>query len=95
VAPATLDFPGKTAVWTPTLFDDEHLPKSGVFYAQTIGRLKDGLAVARANAMFQGDRRHSPVPDTQPPELVPLRDRLAGSIRQASFVLLGLVLLCS
>jgi putative ABC transport system permease protein len=91
VAPATLDFPGKTAVWIPTLFDYEHLPKSGVFYAQTIGRLKDGLAVARANAMFQADVRHSPPFGTQRPELVPLQDRLAGSIRQASFVLMGLV----
>ena len=91
VASATLDFPGKTAVWTPTLFDYEHLPKSGVFYAQTIGRLRNGLAVARANAMFQAERKHSPMMGTQPPELVPLQDRLAGSIRQASFVLMGLV----
>ena len=91
VAPATLDFPGKTAVWTPTLFDYKHLPKSGVFYAQTIGRLRDGLAFARANATFQAERKHSPMMSEQRPELVPLQGQLAGSIRQASFVLLGLV----
>jgi putative ABC transport system permease protein len=95
VAPATLDFPGKTAVWTPTVFDYQHLPLSGVFYAQTIGRLKSGLSAARATVRYEADalrvRGRPAMPGMERPQLVPLQDQLAGPIRQASFVLLGLV----
>jgi putative ABC transport system permease protein len=90
VAPPTLDFPAKTAVWTPTIFDMEHLPKQGVFYGQAIGRLKRGVTLAQASDMLAAQVRRLN-PKATPAPLTSLQAQLAGPIRQASLVLLGLV----
>ena len=96
VAPPALDFPGKTAVWTPTIFNYQRLPKQGVFFGDTIARLKPGVSLTQARAMFEAQaRRLNPDSFTRQgspyPSLIPLQERLAGTVRQASFVLLGVV----
>jgi putative ABC transport system permease protein len=95
VAPPALDFPGKTAIWTPTLFDYQRLPLQGVFYGQTIARLKKGATVGRASALYEADvlrgEKRPRLPGMERPQLISLQDQLAGPIRQASFVLMALV----
>jgi len=101
VAPPSFDYPGKTAVWMPTVFDLQKIPKSGVVFSRTLGHLKPGLPLARANSMFLAGlpRRNPPISNGKPPSgfsapapaLVPLRDKLAGPVRQASLVLLAIV----
>ena len=90
VAPATLDFPGKTALWTPTIFDPGHLPKQGVLYAQTIGRLRNGVTLAQASSLLDAQLRRLN-PEALRPPLRTLQAELAGPVREASLVLLGLV----
>jgi len=99
VAPRTFDYPEKTAIWTPTIFDFERIPKAGAFGSTTIGRLKPGVSMAQATAMFQAEveresagRPRPKIPGwTNQPELFSLRDRLAGPVRSASLVLMGVV----
>jgi putative ABC transport system permease protein len=96
VAPRSFDYPGKTAVWTPTVFDLERLAKGGAIMAHTIARLKPGVTLARANAIFEAGLRH-PNPDGPKgspegrPRLVSLQNQLAGPVRQASLVLLAVM----
>jgi putative ABC transport system permease protein len=98
VAPPGFDFPAKTAVWTPTAFDIERLPKSGAIFSQTIGRLKPGLTLAQANAIFKTEIRRA-YPEAFKGEmakrwrLISLQDQLAGPVREASLVLFGVVVL--
>ena len=101
IAPPSFDYPGKTAVWMPTVFDFQKISKGGVVFWRTLGRLNPGLTLARADSMFLA----SLPPDSRPEwsgkappgfsgpltKLVPLRDQLAGPVRQASLVLLGIV----
>jgi putative ABC transport system permease protein len=93
VAPARFDYPAKTSVWTPTIFEFKHIPKEGLFWT-SIGRLKPGVALRQAQAMFETEvaqRSPESLKRERPnrPELLPLRDQLAGPIREASVVLLG------
>ncbi len=96
VAPRAFDFPAHTMVWTPTGRDMARIPKLGVFFFGNVGRLKPGLAIAQANAMFRADaaRLKPNDRDRHGPRfrLISLRDQLAGPVRQASLVLLGTVL---
>ena len=96
VAPPGFDYPAKTAIWTPTVFDFDRLPKSGAIFGQTIGRLKPGLTLAQANAIFAAEViRSDPAgykrDSLSRPRLTSLRDQLAGPVRQASLVLFGVV----
>ena len=96
IAPPGLDYPAKTALWTPSVFDLNRIPKSGVVWREVFGRLKPGLTLARAQSMFDADREHlSPgalkQEGTDRMKLIPLREQLAGPVRRASLVLLGAV----
>jgi putative ABC transport system permease protein len=96
IAPPGLDYPVKTAVWTPSVFNLARIPKSGVVWREVFGRLKPGLTLARAQSMFDADREHlSPGVLKQEGadrvKLIPLREQLAGPVRRASLVLLGAV----
>lgn len=98
VAAPAFDFPARTAVWTPTTFDYARLPKTRVTYWETAGRLKPGVTRAQANAMFaaeieRDDPGRSARMGGRPLGLIPLRDQLAGPVRQASLVLMGAALL--
>ena len=96
VAPPRFDYPANTAVWTPTVFDLGRLGEDTTFIPITIGRLKPGVTLARANTIFEAELRQQS-PDTLKSDpagrhrLISLRDQLAGPIRQASLVLLAVV----
>ena len=89
VAPPTLDFPKKTAVWTPTIFDTGHLRTEGVVWGETVARLKNGASTAQAARLFDAEMQQFHMTVLTP--LLPLQSQLAGPIRQASLVLFGLV----
>ena len=91
VAPATLDFPSRTAVWTPTVFDSPHLPKSGVVYGSSIARLRSGVTLAQADSLLDAEMRQAKSQAPRTP-LRSLQAELAGPVREASFVLLGVVI---
>lgn len=102
VAPPAFDYPGKVGIWAPSVFDFEKIPKSGVTFFRTVGRLKPGVTMSSAGSMFLAEavRRNPGLLNRKaaagftptPPELIPLRDQLAGPVRNASQVLLGLVI---
>jgi predicted permease len=96
IARPGLDYPARTAVWTPTVFDWERLPKTSVFFWVTVGHLKSGLTLAQGESMFQAEeeqRRPGSMKreGANRPRLIPLREQLAGPVRRASEVLLGAV----
>ena len=96
IAPPGLDYPAKTAVWTPTIFDVAKIPKSGPVMSILVGRLKPGLTLARAQSMFEAEMEHLEPGAlkrnaSHPLRLIPLREQLAGPVRRASLVLLGAV----
>lgn len=98
VAPRGMDFPDKTAVWTPTVYELARIPKSGAFAWRTIGRLKPGLTTTRATALFQAEVQRAGGGPGRPriegfssePSLTPLRDVLAGPVQTSSLLLMGM-----
>jgi predicted permease len=94
VAAPGFDFPGKTEIWTPTVFDLKVIPLTGMFYIETIGRLRAGLSWAQARAAFEAEAFHAH-PELRKrdaanrPALVPIDDQLASAIRPATLVLMG------
>lgn len=98
VAPARFDYPGKTNIWLPTVFDVEKVPKRGAVFFQTIGRLGPGIDMQTAQQMFKADVLHAnpqayrrfPGEQNQP-RLVGIRDQLAGPVRRQVWVLAGMV----
>ncbi|HEX4808864.1 MAG TPA: ADOP family duplicated permease [Bryobacteraceae bacterium] len=101
VAPPNFDYPGKAAIWLPTVFDFEKVPKRGAFFFQTIGRLKRGISIQVANEFFQAEARHTKhagretvsIGDRNWPHLVSLQNQLAGPVQRASLVLALMTLL--
>jgi len=98
VAPPAFDYPERTAVWTPTIFHQKRLPKFIAFPGNVIGRVKAELTLAQAGRMYDAEMRRLHPESLKGPErhrarLIPLRDSLAGPVRQASLVLLGAVVL--
>ena len=98
VAPASFDYPGKTGIWTPTAFDFERMPRRGAFLFQTIGRLKPAVTLRSAQDLFQAEVHRAQdrtlhTDEQNRPHIVSLQDELAGSVRQASWVLAGMTLL--
>jgi putative ABC transport system permease protein len=100
VAPRGVDYPEKTAVWTPTIYDLGRIPKTGAFAWQTIGRLRPGVSLAQASSRFEaevlraeGGHRPPRSEFSTEPHLFSLRDRLAGPVRSASLLLMGMVAL--
>ena len=93
IAPRGFDYPQKTAVWSATVFDYKRVPKPSAMWS-AVARLRDGLTWAQARQAFEAEAyRKSPerrnVDAANRPALLPLRDELAGPIRQASFVLMA------
>jgi predicted permease len=97
VAPPRFDYPGKTNVWTPTVFDFETIPKRGAFLFQTLGRLRPGIRIGKAREMFAAEVQRS-APESlrgdeqNRPRMIALQDQLAGPVRQAGWVLAGMIL---
>jgi putative ABC transport system permease protein len=96
IARPGLDYPSKTAIWTPTVFDWDRLPKTGVVFWVNVGHLKPALTLAQAESMFEAEQGQR-IPGSMKavgvnrPRLIPLREQLAGPVRRASLVLLGAV----
>jgi len=96
IAPAGFDYPAKTTVWTPAIFDPRSFGHSVWLTSGMIGRLKPGLPMARARAMFEAEARRANArsftgDERYRPRLVPIREELAGPVARASFVLMGAV----
>jgi len=98
VAPPRFDYPGKTDVWVPTAYDFETTPKRGAFLFQTVARLKPDASVAKARGMFEAEVQHTAPKLLQGDalnraNLISLQNQLAGPVRQAAWVLAGMVFL--
>jgi predicted permease len=94
VAPPGFDYPSTTAIWTSTVFDFPRIPKTGVIFRFTVGRIKPDLTWAQARDAFNAEARHRDpdrfkIPSASQPALLPLQQSLAGPVRQASLVLMG------
>ncbi len=94
VAPPGFDYPQRTLVWSPTMFDVKRIPKTGVFFRENIGRLKRGLSRAQARQAFEAEARRQwlqrPHADSfNRPALVPIQEHLAGPVKKASVILMG------
>src|ERR1017187_9855404 len=94
IAPPGFDYPARTAVWTPTVFDRGRIPATG-FMADTIARLKPGITWAQAQKAFavEADRlspnRRKIDKVKYPPTMIRLQDELAGPGKQASLLLMA------
>ncbi len=95
VAQPGMDFPDRTAVWTPTTFDINKLEKFEGIYWRIIGRLRPGITMAQAQGMYSAnvDRVCNGHCQFFGPKstLLSMRKELAGSVGEASFMLLGAV----
>ncbi len=93
VAPRGFDYPAQTAVWTTR----KTFPGRGVIDGGVIARLRPGMALSDARALFHAEVARAYEPEGFRKEfaprarLDPLRDTLAGPVKQASLVLLGVV----
>ncbi len=85
IAPPQFDYPGKTSIWTPSIFGYEMKPKRGAFVVNTIGRLKPGVSLGQVRSL-------TTAAVTNGVRLTSIRDELAGSIREATWVLAALIL---
>jgi putative ABC transport system permease protein len=94
VARPGFDYPHKSSVWTPTIFDHTRLPYKGRGW-DPFGRLKRGVSLAQARQMYQAEAAQWPRPvwmkNLPPPNMVPLRVELANNIREASLILMAAV----
>ena len=96
IAPPGFDYPGATMVWTPTVFDVGHISKARAIWSNGLGRLKPGITLSQASSLYRADMlrqyHHAPsAADAGRLRLISLRDQLAGPVRTASLVLLGVV----
>ena len=91
VMPADFDYPATTVLWKAPEYS------RGNNGWATIGRLKPGITWTQARAAFAADVHH-----LQPhrklradwiPMMMPLRDKLAGHVKKASLLLMGMVML--
>ncbi len=93
VAPAGFDYPGKAVLWKPAAF------RQGNNGWDAIGRLKPDVSWAQARQAFaaEADRlwpeRTHTSNGAQPPEMVSLRDELAGPAKGGSLALMASVAL--
>lgn len=96
VAPAGFDYPSKSQIWTPTVFDFDRVPKEGVLFWKIFGRLKDGIPYEQARTLYHAEAaltgRRAAADEANRPDLRPLQLELAGPARHASLVLFAAVL---
>jgi putative ABC transport system permease protein len=95
------DFPARTAVWVPRVFDITVLTRlqiaNGAGFLSVIGRLGPGVEQTQALAevrtlVRQYDAAHPGYLDaTDGTDIVPLREQLVGNVRATLWILLGAV----
>ena len=97
VAPPRFDYPEKTSIWIPTIYDLDRVPKTTTFSWDTIGRLKPGVTIAQASQLFEAEAAraagHRPRLKgySSNPELRSLREVLAAPVRSLSLTLMAMV----
>ncbi len=96
VMPAEFDFPNGVSGWIPRERDQE--PSRTAHNWHGVGRLRDGVTVARARANLSaiGARikaQYGKDADLNAAEVVPLADAMVGDVRKALLTLLGAVAL--
>lgn len=96
ILPANMDFPARTDLWTPTIFDKHTaLFEGGAFIAPIVVRRKANVSAAQLIAEFRA-RALSISPKTTPedmPVLTPIASELTRSIRTTLLLLTGAVAL--
>jgi putative ABC transport system permease protein len=94
ILPAHMDFPAKTDLWTPTIFDEHTvLREAGAFFTPVVVRRKAGASAEQLSAEFRA-RALSISAKTAPddmPELTPIASELTKSIRTTLLLLSGAV----
>ena len=76
------------------MYDFDRISKNAVTFMRTVGRIKQGLTVAQANAAFKSEVRTSDTPwkgREREVALTPLRDELAGALKRPSLILAAAV----
>lgn len=94
VAPPTFDYPSGASFWTPKMFHLDSLPKTGVTFQMTVGRLKPGLNIDSAQSAFWAEVSQTMYRQsaTMKPNLMLLREAIAGTALQSSLLLFAAVL---
>jgi len=97
VAPENFDYPSRTQVWTPTVFEPLKLQKAGAHFLIAIGQLREGLSVEAAQPLFQQEAVKLAPQITlrmgdQRPTLIPLARHLSAAQREPAWILLAAVL---
>jgi predicted permease len=94
ILPAHMDFPAKTDLWTPTIFDEHTvLREAGAFFTPVVVRRKASVSAEQLSAEFHA-RALSISAKTAPeemPELTPIASDLTKSIRTTLLLLTGAV----
>ena len=96
VAPATLDFPDRTDVYTPHVLTEDQRAIRRRTYWRVIGRLANGVTLDQARD--EASRNSADLARERPETdaafrigLVPLKEHLTGDVSLALYVLLGAV----
>ncbi|HEU4631007.1 MAG TPA: ABC transporter permease, partial [Gemmatimonadaceae bacterium] len=95
--PSGLQFPVRTELWTPLVFDERDLAARGTQNLAAVGRLRAGVtpAEAQAEADVLSARLHREYPRYFSPDMgmnvVPLKEQAAAPVRRTLLVLLGAV----
>lgn len=101
VMPPRFEFPDGVDLWVPLRLDPNDMNARGVHYLRTVGRLRPGVAIEKAQAEMAviGRRLQGEYPGNYQADsgwginVVPLREQLVGEIRPALLLLFGAVLL--
>jgi putative ABC transport system permease protein len=94
IAPPGFDYPRQTAVWAPSVFHFEGIPKTDVAFLATFGRLKSGLSWTQARQAFETEA-YAQNPNARNadaanrPALISLREELAAPVRNTSLILMA------
>jgi putative ABC transport system permease protein len=97
VMPQRFDFPDrKSEMWTPLALDTSQPLNRGSHYLNVVGRLKEGVALAQAQAEMEtiAARLEQQYPDKNTGHSVnifPLYEEVVGQVRPALWVLMGAV----
>jgi len=93
IAAPSFDYPDNAAIWLPTVFDQDRIPKSGVNSTYTMGRIKDGLSFTAATSAFEAiasSKKQYAFPATgEPykPKMLSLRNEITVEYRDAVWIL--------
>ena len=94
VLPPHLNFPGRTELWTPTIFDPHtSLIEAGAFIPHLIARVRAGVPIGavRAEAKSRWQQVRKVRASAERPILTPIASELTKSIRSSLWLLCGAV----